>query len=234
MLLAATAGPAVARPATRPRRRDYRAWAASVLVHLAIVGLFMMTWTLASKGEPAPRRIIQGVMIVRSVARSPAPSPQPVAPAATATPAPQASPPRPTQKPAEPAKALPPPTLAPAPKPLAEPSVAAAAPPRVSADATATATPAERAGSQGESSLALLLNQVRENWLQPGGSRSLFHCRIRIDFRAGGIIANVSVLQGCGDSPLDDSVIRAVWKTQPLPVESARSQDGSVVLDFTP
>jgi len=219
-------------PAPQPQRRNHRALAASILVHLGILGLFMIALTMSSRGEPAPRRIIQGVMVMRSAAASMAPATAPTPPPAAPA-APQTPPPRPAQKPSESARATPPAPAVPAARPAPEKAVAVAAPDRV-AEARDSEVPAERTGSQGESSLTLLLDQVRENWLQPAGQRRLFRCRIRIDFRAGGIIANVSVLQGCGDSPLDDSVIRAVWKTQPLPIESARNQDGSVVLDFTP
>ena len=44
----------------------------------------------------------------------------------------------------------------------------------------------------------------------------------------------VRLLEGCGSPMLDDSVKRAVWKTQPLPVASARKQAGRLEIDFSP
>ena len=95
-------------------------------------------------------------------------------------------------------------------------------------------TPLQKRGDEGESIGITVLNRVRTNWLRPVGSSLSFHCRLRIDYQAGGFIANVVILDGCGNNPLDDSVERAVWKTQPLPLDPAQNGPGSMVLEFTP
>lgn len=204
--------------------------AASISVHLALAAL--MTLHGGPRGGAAAPGALEAMIIVRSpvVAAS---SPEPAAVAASASPAIETvapTPPKPKPK-----------ADARAPKPR-QPEVHTAADrlppadvsqPPASAGAIGESTP--KAGAEDESPLPGLLDGVRGNWLQPAGPRAFFRCRIRIDYRAGGIIASVNVLQGCGSSPLDDSVLRAVWKTQPLPLDpQALRSAGSVELDFTP
>ena len=78
-----------------------------------------------------------------------------------------------------------------------------------------------------------ILGRIHDNWLEPPGSTS-FHCRLRIDYAAGGMITAVRYLQGCGSLVLDDSVKRAIWKTQSLPLLRAKEKAGSLEIDFTP
>jgi len=109
---------------------------------------------------------------------------------------------------------------------------AAAGAPHV--DAQRRTHPGEQArGDGGESSSASLLSSVRANWLRPAHARLIFSCRFIIDYGAGGVIANVTQQQDCGDAELDDSVMRAIWKSQPLPTP-AQAGGGRVVLEFTP
>ncbi len=123
------------------------------------------------------------------------------------------------------AQAVPRPKQAPTPP---KPAQAATAPqPQTQARAPAVQprqselpTPLQKRGDEGESIGITVLGRVRTNWLRPVGSSLSFHCRLRIDYLAGGFIANVAVLDGCGNNPLDDSVERAIWKTQPLAARS--------------
>ncbi len=79
-----------------------------------------------------------------------------------------------------------------------------------------------------------IIGRIHANWLEPPSFSKSFHCRIRIDYAAGGMIAAVRFLQGCGSLELDDSVKRAIWKTQPLPLLRANEEAGSLEIDFTP
>ena len=79
-----------------------------------------------------------------------------------------------------------------------------------------------------------VIGRIHDNWLEPPGPSKGFQCRIHIDYAAGGMITAVRFLQGCGNPMLDDSVKRAIWKTQPLPLLHAKEAAGSLEIDFTP
>jgi TonB family protein len=222
------------RPAARPggpaaaRTRQEQLSSAivfSLLLHASLVALLVTR--PASKGvpKPQPRHM---VMISLDSLRE---SGKPVAPAMELPPPPKEQPklqpaPVPPDAQAAPKKAAPPRTAA-APQP--HPPQAAPARAQVSAP-----IPVQKHGDEGESLGLTMLGRVRENWLRPARSASIFRCRLRIDYQAGGTISNVVLLEGCGDGGLDDSVQRAVWKTQPLPLGPAQQGPGSLVLDFTP
>lgn len=202
----------------------------SLLLHVTVV-LWLITHS-AAKGmrRPQPRHVVvisldalreAGKPATQAMAPMPPVKDQPKLQPALVQPAPIAQ-----RKKVAPPKKLPEHATAPAPP---RPQQAAPATPRTSANTTV-----EKHGDEGESFGVTLLGRVRENWLRPVSSALSFHCRLRIDYLAGGIISNVVVLDGCGNNPLDDSVERAVWKTQPLPLGPTQSGPGSVVLDFTP
>lgn len=94
-------------------------------------------------------------------------------------------------------------------------------------------TSTDRSGVDSDEDSDTLLQRLRSNWLAPPRSPPLFHCRVRITYQAGGFISSIYVLPGCGDRFLDESIERAIWKTQPLPIEDA-SRDGSIDIDFSP
>ena len=76
--------------------------------------------------------------------------------------------------------------------------------------------------------------RLRANWLAPPRAAPVFRCQLRIDYRSGGMISAVHVAQGCGDRSLGDSIERAVWKTQPLPLPPDAPASGSLDLEFSP
>jgi hypothetical protein len=113
-------------------------------------------------------------------------------------------------------------------KPLAARAQAAKAPAK---PATATAAPHAAAAPPSEAEIVDdVMGRIRDNWLEPPGAAA-FRCRVRIDYTAAGMISKLSFPQPCGDSALEDSVKRAIWKTQPLLHTSAA---GSLEIDFTP
>jgi TonB family protein len=202
----------------------------SLLLH-AVVVLWLVTH-VASKGlrQPQPRHVV--VISLDTLRETGKPSAQAVAPAP-----PVKEPPKLQPVPMRPAPTAPPKKAA-LPKRMPEHTTATSTPrpPQASAAAPQTSanTPVQKHGDEGESFGVTLLGRVRENWLRPASSALSFHCRLRIDYLAGGTISNVVVLDGCGNNPLDDSVERAVWKTQPLPLGPTQGGPGSVILDFTP
>lgn len=204
------------KPAAAPRLPAWNWVTASVVGHVLIAVL--LTWQFATRGKPQAPDRIQAILIISDSPSRAASTPQP--------PAPQ---PAPTPAPVKPADVTP----KPSPKPKPEPQ---ASKPEARPDTPKTATPpAERIGNEGESSFSLILDGVRGNWLQPAGPHIPFLCRLKIDYQPGGIISNVSIVKSCGNPRIDDSVLRAVWKTQPLPLDGdAAGKGGSLVLEFTP
>lgn len=98
--------------------------------------------------------------------------------------------------------------------------------------AAATGQPPRPSQAQDPSPEASMLSSIRANWLRPPGSLPLFRCRFRVGYSPGGMVTSVEVIDSCGTEELDGSVIRAVWKTQPLPMAPAGS--GSVDIEFSP
>ncbi len=205
----------------------------SMALHLTLAVL-LITHTV-SKGvrRPQPRTtVIISLDSLRETGNPKAPHadvvpprPQPAPKTASVPPPDAQAMPKPKHAPAPPKPAQA--TTAPQPK---APAKAPAAQPKQNA----IPTPVQKRGDEGESIGITVLNRVRTNWLRPIGSSQTFRCRLRIDYQAGGFITNVVVLDGCGNNPLDDSVERAIWKTQPLPLDPAQNGAGSMVLEFTP
>jgi hypothetical protein len=79
-----------------------------------------------------------------------------------------------------------------------------------------------------------LLGRIQDIWLRPPGSVEHFRCRLRIDYAAGGVILAVRFLEKCGTAGLDDSVMRAVWKSQPIPLPAKSPSTGSIDIEFSP
>ncbi len=65
---------------------------------------------------------------------------------------------------------------------------------------------------------ALVAEQVRRNWLRPPDSNEQFECIVRIEQLPGGQIMSSRMVQSCGNKLLDDSVLKAVEKSNPLPL----------------
>lgn len=63
-----------------------------------------------------------------------------------------------------------------------------------------------------------ITDKVRGNWLRPPGIGRDFVCLVEVEQLPGGQIASVKIVESCGNALLDDSVERAVRKSDPLPV----------------
>lgn len=205
----AAAGSAADRAAPRVIDWPLAALAVSTLLHL----LVLLALLLAPPQQRGGRRA--------TPARTPiiflAAEPRPAAPAAPPAPASTREEAQPLVPAAAAARAVPHKLAAPArPAPSTAPTVAAAPP-----------------LPQAQQEIEDVIGGIQANWLEPPGIRRDFRCRLRIDYLAGGIIAAMRFVSGCGSPVLDDSVRRAVWKTQPLPLR-APAAAGSLELDFTP
>ncbi|WP_428310480.1 TonB C-terminal domain-containing protein [Hydrocarboniphaga sp.] len=197
-------------------------FALHLLLALLVSGLLQL-----GRQAPPPRASIRAVMISSSVhsgsqsaeavptQANTAAAPAPAKPAPAPKPAPQAKPQAPT-KPAKPA----PPT----------PAKAASS----AASASTSPVSKDQSGVEALDDADSLLMRLRANWLAPPRAAPVFRCRLRIDYRGGGMISAVHVEQGCGDRSLGDSIERAVWKTQPLPLPPDAPASGSLDLEFSP
>ncbi|PTU32857.1 TonB C-terminal domain-containing protein [Stenotrophobium rhamnosiphilum] len=141
------------------------------------------------------------------------------------------TPPQPVEPPKELSPLAPVPTPLPVPKPATQsaPTKSAAK----SATTSSTAAPTSKTSNDSEE-IEDVIGRIRDNWLEPPGISKTFRCRLRIDYVVGGKITAVHFLQGCGGLALDDSVKRAIWKTQSLPLLGAKRESGSLEIDFTP
>jgi hypothetical protein len=187
------------------------AGAVSLLLHLLALLLLL---SVAVQGEHAGRRApARRQSLIISLAPPQKPSPPVVQPA----------PPEPAPPPRPDAQGQP----APRPHRQAAAKPAAAAPPQASSSAAPPVPPEQQEVDD-------MVGRIHDNWLEPPGMAKSFRCHVRIDYLAGGAIAAVTFLQGCGSPMLDDSLKRAIWKTQPLPLNKAKQGAGSVEIEFLP
>lgn len=124
------------------------------------------------------------------------------------------------------------PTPVPVTKPATKPAESKSARKSVPSSAS-TAAPSDQPANDSKE-LEDVIGRIRDNWLEPPGITPNFRCRLRIDYAVGGKIMAVNYIKGCGALALDDSVKRAIWKTQSLSLRSAKREAGSIEIDFTP
>lgn len=67
-----------------------------------------------------------------------------------------------------------------------------------------------------------LAEALRRNWLRQPGSDA-FVCKVKIRMLTNGQVVNASIVNSCGSTLLDDSVIAAANKASPLPLPSEPS-----------
>ena len=65
---------------------------------------------------------------------------------------------------------------------------------------------------------ALIQNKIRRNWTRPINSIDKFQCALSVQILPGGSVVDVKLTSSCGSSALDESVKRAVLKSDPLPM----------------
>lgn len=226
----AVAGPALEVRREEGRPHDWRGGAlGSLVIHLLVLALLSIGLRFTSGG--AARQALDTTDVIHGVLIMPAPQPEPEAQPEPAPPPPVLAQDRP-----KPDAVLRKEEVAPKPA-VQKPPVKPATKAQPAAQAPAASAPTRsdaQSDSDSDSELGLYLQSVRENWLEPPRVRRDFRCRLRVDYKPGGIVVGVVVTNGCGEALLDDSVERAIWKTQPLPIAASRTQAGSVYLDFSP
>ena len=77
---------------------------------------------------------------------------------------------------------------------------------------------------------------VRRNWQKPLGSPSTFRCGVKVTLLPNGSVVSVKVVQTCGAGfALDDSIEKAVLKSDPLPLpENPADFDRNLTFTFIP
>ena len=210
--------PSIAHPvhSDADRRVDAIGAAVTVLLHAVVIAL--MLWTTVESSRRARSASAAPAMQVDLVTESAVNVPE--------TPA------EPIEMPQDrpPLDTLPQPQTQDKPTAKPKPSKSSA---KSTAASAATATPNADTSNDSEE-LEDVVGRIRDNWLEPPGISKTFRCRLRLDYAIGGRITAVHFLQGCGALALDDSVKRAIWKTQTLSLQSAAREAGSIEIDFTP
>ena len=217
-------------PTLTPRRIGA---AFSLLLHGLLFVLLVNQLKIAGRGSPAP----QAPKLIQITMAPPSPTvavsrPKPVPPAPVPPPPPKVIEPPPERAPT--------PTPIPATPPKPQPSPPKPTPPAAAASATpnppgaTTQAPKPAPPPPEETPQESLIGRIHDNWLEPASAPSQFKCLIRIDYLAGGRIAAVHFVKPCGSYELEESVRRAVWKSQPIPLIEARTAAGTIDIEFTP
>lgn len=236
--------PMLPRSATGVVASDPKSVARGVLLSFALHALIAMLLAYAVQQQlrPPARQSIRAVVITPSIRQgeqtmdlaqampsSPAPATPPVAnqpkPVSRTAPPAAAQPDTPAAKRQKPSPAKQEPNQAKTRDKSAEASKAIAA---------TSPAPTDKAGADTDEDADSLLTRLRGNWLAPPRAAPIFRCRVQISYRAGGIVTAATVQQGCGDPALADSVERAVWKTQPLPLPPGSPAAGTIDIEFSP
>lgn len=63
-----------------------------------------------------------------------------------------------------------------------------------------------------------LIRHVTPNWIRPPSGPGMFKCLLYVRQRQDGTIVDVRIKSSCGSPALDDSVLRAMRKSSPLPL----------------
>jgi colicin import membrane protein len=81
-----------------------------------------------------------------------------------------------------------------------------------------------------------MLSTIKDNWAWVGGQKSNLRVVVRFSIKDNGEIAGLKIVQPSGDPSYDESVLRAVKKSSPLPAppETVRKDFADVELGFRP
>lgn len=92
----------------------------------------------------------------------------------------------------------------------------------------------ENAAQQNEW-IARITSKVQNNWLRPPAGPEDFSCGVHVTLLPDGTIVSREITQSCGSPVLDDSVLRALDKSSPLPLpENPNAFDRDLNFTFTP
>ncbi len=75
---------------------------------------------------------------------------------------------------------------------------------------------------------ALIRASIEQNWLQPSDLQENIRCKIKVKLLPTGEIISAKIVEASGNRAFDESALRAVYKSAPLPVP----QEQAVFKDF--
>lgn len=79
-----------------------------------------------------------------------------------------------------------------------------------------------------------IATKIRSNWRMPVGRPATFECRVKVKLMPNGSVISAEVVKSCGQSALDDSLTKAVFKADPLPVpDDPKVFDSNLILTFS-
>ena len=61
---------------------------------------------------------------------------------------------------------------------------------------------------------------IRSNYVRPPSSLEDFQCPVGVVISPSGTVISARIVKSCGSGPVDESVLRAVYKSDPLPIPS--------------
>jgi TonB family protein len=202
-------------PGARPTRPDRRATLWALAVHLSpfLVALLAPDLLWGTR-DPGPPSVMEVVMITQDVV-APEPEPEP-----ETEPTPPPTPPPPPEEDVIGLEKAPTPTPPPTPTPVVTPQ------PTQRPTATPQAKPAAPMAEDGEADAEQfatsrekgIFDRVQSRWLLPPGISRGLSCDVRITLSANGEVVNTEIVRKSGNNVFDDSVIRAIYKSSPMPV----------------
>lgn len=64
---------------------------------------------------------------------------------------------------------------------------------------------------------AQVSDKVRRNWIRPPSSSEKFECKVLVQQLPGGQVTRAAITESCGNPALNESVVKAVLRSDPLP-----------------
>ncbi len=210
--------------------------AASIAIHLLVIGLIGFTWSSEPELHRAPKippYVTAMVLEKEKPAEKPVAKPKPK-PAAKPKPKPAPKPapkpvPKPADKPAPPKPAEPKPTFK---QPslaemLAEEELQLEQQVEDEVEAPEDTGPSEAEQAEMASYEQAIIAAINSRWILPGSLQAQDGLVVEVVIRTlpGGEVVDVGVRKSSGYPVLDDSALNAVRKASPLPVPSGSGYD---------
>lgn len=63
-------------------------------------------------------------------------------------------------------------------------------------------------------------DKVRRNWIRPPSAAEKFECKVLVQQLPGGQVTRATITESCGNPALNESVVKAVLRSDPLPTVS--------------
>ena len=77
--------------------------------------------------------------------------------------------------------------------------------------------------------------KIKSNWTRPAAAPAKFDCTVEIDLTPEGQVTSAKLRKSCGPDALNQSVIQAVWQSEPLPLPANPAVfESELILHFIP